>query len=147
MTEPRVVIVRRSIAAPRERVFDAWLDPATLARFMLPGDVTHTTAEVDARVGGRFRIVMTHGRGGAEHWGEYLVIDPPARLSFTWISASTDLQSTTVTIELHERDDGGTDLVLSHRGLPDRTFGSHEGGWGSIVAKLDVLAASGGRAG
>src|SRR5215467_6365660 len=93
MSDRPVVVVRRTIAAPRERVFDTWLDPALLARFMLPGDVSHATAEVDARVGGRFRIVMNHGRGGAEHWGEYLVIDPPKRLSFTWISASTDLQT------------------------------------------------------
>src|SRR5690349_15555451 len=95
-----VLIVRRTIAAPRERVFAAWLDPAKLSRFMQPGDVTHTVAEVDARVGGRFRIVMEHGRGGTEHHGEYLVIDPPSRLSFTWTSANTDDRPTTVTIEL-----------------------------------------------
>lgn len=145
MTE-RVVVIRRTIAAPRARVFDAWLDPATLVRFMQPGDVTHTTAEVDARVGGGFRIVMAHGRGGAEHRGEYLVIDRPSRLSFTWISENTDQKATIVSIELHEREDGGTDLVLSHRGLPDRTFDSHAGGWGSIVEKLDRLLMSHSRA-
>lgn len=141
MTNEHVVVVRRTIAAPRQRIFDAWLDPIFLARFMQPGDVTHTTAEVDARVGGRFRIVMSHGRGDAEHRGEYLVIDRPSRLSFTWISGSTDHKPTTVTIELHERGDGGTDLVLSHAGLPDRSLDSHTGGWGSIAEKLDLLLA------
>jgi D-3-phosphoglycerate dehydrogenase len=144
MTEDRIIVIRRTIPAPRQRVFDAWLDPATLARFMYPGDVTQATAEVDPRVGGQFRIVMTHGRGGAEHWGEYLVIERPARLSFTWISESTDRRETTVTIELSERRDGGTDLVLSHRGLPDRSAGAHEGGWGSIADKLGALLARGG---
>jgi uncharacterized protein YndB with AHSA1/START domain len=143
VTEDRVVVVRRTIAAPRERVFNAWLDPATLARFMLPGDVTHATAEVDAQVGGRFRIVMAHGRGGAEHWGEYLVIERPARLSFTWISDSTDRRATTVTIDLHERHDGGTDLVLTHRGLTDRSAQAHERGWGSITEKLGASLAAG----
>jgi uncharacterized protein YndB with AHSA1/START domain len=142
MTAERVVVIRRTIAAPRERVFEAWLDPATLSRFMVPGDVSRSIAEVDARVGGRFRIVMQHGRGGAEHWGEYLEIDPPSRLSFTWISDSTDRKTTTVTIELHPRPDGNTDLVLTHHGLPDRSAGAHESGWGTIVETLGAVVAS-----
>lgn len=142
MSDGRTVIVRRTIAAPRERVFGAWLDPELLPRFMLPGDVSHATAEVDMRVGGRFRIVMNHGRGGREHWGEYLVIDPPVRLSFTWTSESTDLRTTTVTIELHERPGGTTELVLTHSGLPDHSAGAHENGWGSIAEKLDSVLAS-----
>src|SRR5262249_9413879 len=95
LTGPRTGVGRRTISAAGERVFNAWLGPATLARFMLPGDASHATAEVDARVGGQFRIVMAHGRNGAEHWGEYLVIEPPARLSFTWISDNTDRKTTT----------------------------------------------------
>ena len=132
------LVIRRRIAAPRERVFDAWLDPAKLARFMRPGDVTHAIAEVDARVGGRFRIVMEHGRGNADHSGNYLVIDRPSKLEFTWVSGSTDGRETTVTIELSEREDGTTDLVLTHRGLPLRAAGAHEDGWGAIVENLNA---------
>jgi uncharacterized protein YndB with AHSA1/START domain len=141
MSDGRTIVVRRTIAAPRERVFDAWIDPALLPRFMLPGDVTHATADVDARVGGRFRILMQHGRGGAEHWGEYLAIDRPARLSFTWISDATDRKTTTVIIELTERPDGGTDLVLTHQGLPERSASAHENGWEAIVTKLGAVVA------
>jgi uncharacterized protein YndB with AHSA1/START domain len=130
------LVIRRTLAVPRERVFAAWLEPETLVRFMKPGDVTSATAEVDARVGGKFRIVMEHGRGSAEHWGEYLAIDPPSLLSFTWTSASTDLEPTVVTIELFDRD-GATELVLTHRRLPDRTAGAHRNGWTEIVRKLE----------
>ena len=133
------LVIRRRIAAPRERVFAAWLDPAQLARFMRPGDVTHATAEVEARVGGRFRIVMEHGRGNADHFGSYLVIEPPSRLEFTWVSGSTDGRETTVTIDLTERADGSTDLVLTHRGLPSRAAPAHEEGWGAIVDTLAEL--------
>src|SRR5690242_1480751 len=86
------LVVRRIVPLPRERVFDAWLDPARLARFMRPGNATRTTAEVDPRVGGRFRIVMQHADapGAIEHTGEYLIIDRPNRLSFTWQSKFTD---------------------------------------------------------
>ena len=129
------LVIRRVIPAARERVFAAWLDPRSLAKFMLPGETRSATAEVDPRVGGKFRIVMTHGRGDAEHWGEYLVIESPSRLSFTWISASTDHKPTVVTIELaeHER---GTELTLTHHGLPSRSRDAHERGWGDIVRLL-----------
>ena len=130
-----VLVVRRIISAPRERVFAAWLDPEQLARFMRPGDVTSATAVVDARVGGSFHIVMNHGRGDAEHWGEYLAIDPPALLSFTWTSGSTDLRPTVVTVEFLEHP-RGTEVVLTHRGLPRRTFDAHKNGWGAIVQTL-----------
>ena len=130
-----VVIVRRVIDAPREEIFAAWLDPDSLAQWMKPGDVSHASAEIDPRVGGKFRIVMQHGRGDADHWGEYLAIDPPSLLSFTWISANTDLQSSVVTIELREAD-GGTELTLTHRRLPPDKVASHTKGWSDIVRKL-----------
>jgi uncharacterized protein YndB with AHSA1/START domain len=141
-----VVVIRRMIPVPREQVFAAWLDPASLAQWMRPGDVVSATAEVDARVGGRFRIVMTHGRGDPEHWGEYIAIEPPSLLSFTWASASTDQQPTMVTVEFHERD-GGTELVLTHRHVPRRQIDPHRKGWGDIVRKLDetLTAAAGER--
>ena len=64
------LVVRRVLRVPRARVFAAWLDPALMTRWMCPGDTSHATVELDPRVGGTFRIVMHHGRGEAEHWGE-----------------------------------------------------------------------------
>jgi len=133
-----VVVVRRVIAAPRDRVFAAWLDPAMLARFMRPGDVADARAEVDARVGGAFRITMMHARGEPDHWGEYLAIEPPSRLAFTWISANTDRHPTEVTIEFRDRA-GSTEIVLTHRRLPAARVPSHRKGWGDIVATLDEV--------
>ena len=103
------LVVRRVLAIAREKVFAAWLDPASLAQWMRPGAVSHATVEVDPRVGGKFRIVMhrSQGAGGdVEHWGEYLAIEPPARLSFTWISVHTDLRPSVVTVELAEHGTG-----------------------------------------
>lgn len=131
------LVVRRFMPVPRERVFAAWLNPESLARWMCPGDVVRTSVELEARVGGRFRIVMEHGRGGAEHRGEFLRIEPPSLLSFTWISAATAQRETTVTVEFLERD-GGTEVVLTHRGLPPDQAESHRNGWGDIVRKLGV---------
>jgi uncharacterized protein YndB with AHSA1/START domain len=132
-----VLVVRRHIAVPRERVFAAWLDSESLAHWMRPGDSTHSTVTVDARVGGGFRIVM-HGptHGAHEHRGEYLAIEPPSLLSFTWTSRSTDQQATVVTIEFHEQG-MGTELVLTHRGLPSKAVEGHRKGWTDIVRSLD----------
>ena len=138
------LVVRRVLRVPRERVFAAWLDAALMARWMCPGDTRSATVELDPRVGGKFRIVMHHGRGEAEHWGEYLAIEPPSRLSFTWVSASTDRKPTVVTVELFARG-ADTELVLTHRRLPPDKVEAHREGWSDIVAKLDAtLARTGG---
>jgi uncharacterized protein YndB with AHSA1/START domain len=131
------LVVRRVIPAPRERVFAAWLDPASLAQWMRPGGATDATAEVDPQVGGKFRIVMIEGPRRYEHIGEYLVIQPSERLEFTWISDATEHRSTIVTIEFLERD-GDTELVLTHRRLPESQVGSHRAGWTDIMKKLEL---------
>ncbi|HEY7634625.1 MAG TPA: SRPBCC domain-containing protein [Gemmatimonadales bacterium] len=140
-TAAESLVVRRVLPAPRERVFAAWLDPVSLAQWMRPGATTETLVEVDARVGGRFRILMRHeGNQDFEHRGEYLVIQPPSLLSFTWISAATDLQPTVVTVEFLERG-ANTELVLTHRRLPPSQLESHRRGWTDILRNLgDMLA-------
>jgi uncharacterized protein YndB with AHSA1/START domain len=133
-----VLVVRRQMAVPRERVFEAWLDSESLAHWMRPGNFTHATVTVDPRVGGGFRIVM-EGRtdgGDYEHRGEYLAIEPPSLLSFTWISKATDHQPTVVTIEFHERG-MGTELVLTHRRLAPTAIEGHRAGWTDIVRLLE----------
>jgi uncharacterized protein YndB with AHSA1/START domain len=139
-----VLVVRRRMAVPRERVFEAWLDSESLAHWMRPGDYTHASVTVDPRVGGGFRIVM-RGRSGCgpgdgggehEHRGEYLAIEPPSLLSFTWTSKATDHQPTVVTIEFHERGTG-TELVLTHRRLAPKAVEAHREGWTDIVRLLD----------
>lgn len=136
------LVVRRLIRAPRDVVFAAWLDPASLAQWMRPGDVTAVTAEVDPRVGGRFRIVMTHARGDGEHHGQYLEIEPPSRLVFTWISSNTNFLPTVVTVEFLERG-ADTEMVLTHRGLPPARIGPHQKGWTEIVRRLDQALIAG----
>src|SRR5438034_1192980 len=126
---------RRAIPVPRDRVFDAWLDPASLARWMGTGEGAAVTA-LEPKVGGKFRIVMRHRGGEVEHWGEYVAIDRPSFLSFTWLSVNTDHRPTLVTVELLERDDS-TELILTHRQLPPSQVDSHRRGWTAIVAALE----------
>ncbi len=135
-----IVRIERTIMAPVERVFAAWLELATMARWLSP--TGHARAEVDGTVGGTFRIVMLDPDGvlgppGAsiEHTGRYLEIRPPSRLAFTWASPFTGPQPSKVTIEL-EPVGGATRLTLRHEQLPAHAVESHGGGWGSMLYNL-----------
>ena len=144
MTRPdsseELLIVRRVIPVTRHRVFDAWLDPQSLARWMTPAPSTRASVEVDAKVGGKFRIVMSHPLQEYEHTGEFLVIERPRLLSFTWRSVHTDLRPTVVTVEFLERGES-TEVVLTHRRLPPSQIENHRAGWTDILRLLgEVLA-------
>jgi uncharacterized protein YndB with AHSA1/START domain len=136
MSAPALRLVRILPAAPEE-IFDAWTDAASLAVWMVPGSVSRSVVELDARVGGRFRIVMQGPDCDYVHEGEYLVVDRPRRLVFTWVSAATGGRATTVTVELAPRGAGETELTLTHEGLPDEAARERHGsGWGDILLKL-----------
>jgi len=131
------VVLERILPAPPADVFRAWTEPERLRVFMCPGTTISATVEADARVGGRFRIVMHDGDGDYEHTGEYRVVDPPHRLVFTWHSPITGPRGSLVTITFSPHAKG-TRLVLTHEQLPsDDVAGKHQRGWTSILEKLE----------
>jgi len=134
--------LERVIAAPRERLFEAWLDPATVARFLAP--TGRASAEIDAVVGGRFRVVMLGNDAmplppgfpdGLVHTGEYLEIDRYRRLAFTWVSPYTGPEPSVVTIDF-EAAGAATRLRLRHEHLSAEEVASHGSGWGAILDHL-----------
>lgn len=134
------VNIEKIISAPIERVFDAWLDPAMLTRFILP-DPTMPPPEVenDARVGGRFTIVMHVGDDKLPHTGTYLLVERPGRLKFSWESAYSSDDST-VTLEFSAIDAGTTRIELTHvKFLHEEARSDHEGGWGNILHTLEQV--------
>jgi uncharacterized protein YndB with AHSA1/START domain len=136
---PIVVRVTRRFEASPERVFDAWLDAETAGRFLFAttkGEMLR--AETDPRVGGTFNFTERRGDVDAEHFGEYLEIERPRRLVFTFHTerGSTDLSRVTVEIAPLAT---GCELTLTHEIDPkwaaykDRT----EAGWGMILQGLE----------
>ena len=128
------LVVTRLLPASPERVFAAWTTPAALCRWMSP--YGEAEAEVDARVGGRFRIVMKGPGREIEHTGEYRELDPPRRLAFTWRSEYTGPLPSLVTVDLRPVGDG-TEMTLTHAQLPADQVEPHRGGWGAIVQQLE----------
>lgn len=135
--------VRRLLSAPLEEVFAAWTDADSLKQWLCPGSATVTAATADARVGGRFRVVMRDRGRDYEHTGEYREVQPPNRLVFTWRSPATGGRDTLVTVELRPHGQG-TEMVLTHERLPDQAAADqHTKGWGSIAVKLDTYLTRG----
>lgn len=128
--------ITRRIAAPPERVFDAWINPEMLMRFMCPGpEMDVPEARTDPRTGGRFDILMRAGEREIPHWGIYKEVTPHSRLVFTWQSPFS-VEDSTVTLTFEAVDDG-TDLTLHHVKFADEEArGNHEMGWTAIVEGL-----------
>jgi uncharacterized protein YndB with AHSA1/START domain len=135
------VVVRRTIAASDEDLFDAWLEPAALAIWMRPGTIESTKAKVDARVGGRYEIVMQGESEQFPHTGVYRVIDRPRQLIFTWRSRATDQAESLVTVDF-VRLGTSTEVVVTHEQLPASARESHSAGWTSALEKLAAHAPS-----
>lgn len=137
--EPITLRVTRRFNAGAERVFDAWLDPAHVGEwlFATPGGKM-TRIEIDARVGGRFVIIERRGDVDACHQGEYLVIDRPRRLVFTFgdhfFSDPGHVQ-----VEITPLPTGGCELTLTHE-MPAK-FAEYKNrtqeGWTLILGGLE----------
>ena len=134
------VLVERLVPAPPRMVFEAWLDPEALRHFMCPAPGTRVThAECDARVGGKFLIVMNVGGQDLPHRGEYLEIERYTRMVFTWLSVAAG-EGSRVTLRFAESPGGHTKLTLEHVGLPDAEQRErHHSGWSNILAELSAF--------
>ena len=133
------IVVRRTFPATVDELFDAWLDPESLAQWMHPGTASRCTASVDARVGGAFEVVMHLENGPRRHHGEYRVIERNKKLVFTWYSDATHHTETLVTVEFHAAT-ANTEIVLTHERMPDHEAGlRHTRGWTLALELLEGL--------
>ncbi len=134
MIDAAVIEIRRRLPAPIGEVFRWWTEPDCLQEWMTPMGTVE--AEVDLRVGGRLRIVMKGEGRVIEHTGEYLELDPPHRLVFTWVSPYTGSVPSVITVDLSAAGDDFTDLRLVHSQLPDEAARWHRGGWDAMLDRL-----------
>lgn len=126
----------RVLVAPPDEVFEAWTDPGAMRVWMCPGDIFESVVELDLRVGGRFSINMRSPHGDDVHQGEYVEIERPHRLAFTWRSKGTHGLATLVRLELKPHGNDGCELTLTHSALPDDEIENHRLGWKAHLRML-----------
>jgi uncharacterized protein YndB with AHSA1/START domain len=142
------IVIMRIFDAPRAIVFKAWIDPKQLARWWGPKGFTNPVCEVDARVGGAWRIVM-EAPTGDEHpcGGVYREIVEPERLVFTNIATDKDGNPIIdgFTTVLFADEGGKTTLTLRTRGVAMVDYAiPYLKGWkraGRILERLGELLA------
>jgi uncharacterized protein YndB with AHSA1/START domain len=134
MSDEGVVEVSVHIAAPPETVFGYFTDPSRYVQWM------GTDAKLDPVPGGIYRVRV---REDIEAIGEFVELDPPHRLVFTWgwtHDAAVPPGSSRVIITLQD-EDGGTRVVLRHHDLPDDGQREHHAkGWDTYLGRLSLRA-------
>ena len=110
-TSERELVVTRTVNGPPRIVFEAWTKPELLERWWSPRSfpITLLSVEMDARVGGTYRLMFGYEGSTFDFFGRYLEVAPPSRLVWTNDEGDGGEQITTVTFE---ETDGRTRLVV-----------------------------------
>jgi uncharacterized protein YndB with AHSA1/START domain len=133
------------IAAPPEAVWEAMIDPAQLASWWGSDDTYRTmTWQVDLRPGGKWSSDSARVDGtqqGHVH-GEYLEVDPPRLLVFTWLASWDGFAETVIRMELSPTA-SGTQVKIRHSGFADRAASGagHAEGWKRVLGWLSAHGA------
>jgi uncharacterized protein YndB with AHSA1/START domain len=136
-SNPFQLKLSRVLPAPCEVIFDMWLNPESLRRWMRPGDSDVIYAELNPVVGGTFRIDMRKNDGQLYvHEGQYLEIRRPAKIVFTWNSTVLGDRSSRVTVEFFKQAENCLMVLLHDLPPDDALVEDHRQGWTTI---LDLL--------
>jgi uncharacterized protein YndB with AHSA1/START domain len=137
-TKPSLALNRHYPVAP-EKVWRAWTDAEAVKRWWGPGPGEPVSlAELDVRVGGRFRIVFG-GPDGKMHEcaGVYKEVVPNRKLVFTWHWPNSTPERVSVVTIVFKEVDGETDLLFKHEELFDeKARDDHKRGWSASLDKL-----------
>jgi len=138
-TERPSLTLRRHYPVAAEKVWRAWTDPQALKAWFGPEEIVSVPlAEVDLRVGGRFRVTMLAADGETHDVsGVYQELVPNRKLVFSWAWRSTPERESRVTVRI-EPDGNGCELVLMHEQFFDEVArDGHEHGWTGAMVKLE----------
>ena len=139
-TESFTLEIKRSINAPRERVFDAFTIPEQIVKWIGPAEREALSADVDLRIGGEYRFrINTDTHGDLEAYGVFREIKRPSRLVYTWRwnDSRVDCGETLITVDFVDAS-GGTELRFRQERFPtieDRD--GHNDGWNRSFDKLE----------
>lgn len=132
-----LLVVRRTIQASAERLFAAWTAPRHLTRWWGPGEITCPEAEIDLRVGGRYRLANRMPDGRID-WitGTFEAIEPPRRLVYSWGIGEGTTSPERVTVRFEPQGDA-TEVIVRHERIPTPAArASHRAGWQACLTGL-----------
>lgn len=143
MTKPVQAVVLHRFSVSAERVFDAWLDVTLLGRWMFGPAVRDeriVRIGLDPRVGGAFSFVVDRQGTEIDHVGEYLEIDRPRLLVFTWAIRDTLSDKSRVIVEITPLDQG-CDVKVTHVMNPESPAYVEKaaGAWTRMLTALDWM--------
>lgn len=118
---PGTIKLHRVLRSPPALIYKAFTNAEALARWLPPNGYTATVHEMDARVGGKFKMSFTHFASGNSHsfGGEYLELMPGKLLRYTDVFDDPGLSGEmTVTVSLKEVS-VGTEIDITQQGIPD----------------------------
>ena len=144
LVEGRHLTMTRRFEASPERLFDAWTDPNLAARWLFTGPASEAhCAELDVRVGGRW--VIEDRRGGVDYkaLGEYLEVERPRRLTFTFGMPQFSPAFDKVTVEIAP-DGTGSVMTFTQEGLPADYIDATRHGWNEMFDALSARLVQGG---
>jgi uncharacterized protein YndB with AHSA1/START domain len=143
VTEDRRLKMTRRFDASPERLFDAWTDPQLAHGWLFTGpDSESHSAAMDLTIGGGWKVVDR--RGGVDYTaiGEYLEIDQPRRLVFSFGMPQFSPAFDKVTVEIAADGDGAV-MTLVQEGLPPEYIAATEDGWAKMFEGLSRQLANG----
>lgn len=138
MTDAPTVRVRRLMPAAPDVVFDQWLDPESLREWMCPRPVRCVEIVVEPRVGGLVRFDVDDSGTSVLITGQFLTIDRPRLLRFTWSNSDWADPSAVsiVNVEFEPAGDGQTMMSIEHSLLPPEEFENFHSGWILTIEQL-----------
>lgn len=144
-SEGLILELNRVLPAARPLVFEVFTDPNELARWWGPEGFSTPSLEFDPRVGGSYRIEMQPPESDAFYLtGDFRVVDPPARLAYTFRWEDPDPDDVETLVDLSFRDFGeSTEVVLTQgRFKTEARRTLHRDGWTDSFDKLEALLSS-----
>lgn len=132
----RELVVTRTVNGPARLVFEAWTKAELFRQWWVPKSygLTLLACEIDAHVGGRYRLVFKHEDSSMEFFGTYLDVTPHSRL--VWTNDEGDAGQTITTVTFEER--AGKTLIVVHDLYPSAEA-VDTGSTGTLPETLDQL--------
>jgi len=115
------VRLHRVLRATPDRVYRAFIDPDAMAKWLPPNGFTGKVHQMDARVGGSYKMSFTNFNTGQAHsfGGRYLELVPAERLRYTDVFDDPNLKGEMITTVTLKKSLGGTDLSVTQEGIPE----------------------------